>query len=69
MTDEVIEELWRVKDRIARDHGYDLDALVVHLRNREQTCGHRVVDRAKEIGDERIPVGDFALAHHRSDQR
>ena len=68
MTDEVIQELWRVKDGIARDHGYDLDALIVHLRSREQNCGHRIIDRAKEIGVEHIPAGEFALAHHGSNQ-
>jgi hypothetical protein len=32
MKDEIIEELWVVKDQIAEDYGYDVDALVAHLR-------------------------------------
>ena len=44
MPDEIIEELWRIKDSIARGHGYDIEALVAHLRSRERTEGRRVVD-------------------------
>lgn len=37
MTDEIIKELWGIKDDIARDHGYDLDQLVADLRSKERT--------------------------------
>jgi hypothetical protein len=33
MKDEIIEELWAVKDEIAEKHNYDVDALVAHLRS------------------------------------
>ena len=36
MTDEIINELWRIKDNIACDYGYDLDRLVADLRSKEQ---------------------------------
>ena len=32
MVDEIIEELWEIKDSIAREHGYDLATLVADLR-------------------------------------
>jgi hypothetical protein len=35
MPDEVLTELWRIKDDIARQYGNDVDALVAHLRQRE----------------------------------
>lgn len=35
MADEIIEELWRVKDEIAREHGYDIRRLGAHLRSLE----------------------------------
>ena len=44
MPDEIIEELWRVKDELAREHGYDVRALAAYLQNKEQTEGRRVVD-------------------------
>ena len=34
MTDEIIKELWRIKDDIAREHSDDLDRLVADLRVR-----------------------------------
>ena len=44
MSDEIINELWRVKDDIAREHGYDIEALAAHLRARERPEDHQVVD-------------------------
>ena len=34
MADEIIEEVWRVKDEIAREHGYDVDRLAAYCRRR-----------------------------------
>ena len=36
MPDEVMQELWQSKDRIAREHGYEMDALVAHLQGKER---------------------------------
>ena len=63
MSDEIIRELWRVKDDIAREHGYDVEALAAHLRAKERPEGQQVVDlgavrRASEQG-----------AHEGSDRR
>ena len=44
MADEIIRELWRVKDKIAQEHNYDLDALVAHLRSVNRSSGRTVVD-------------------------
>ena len=44
MSDELIEELWQIKDSIAREHGYDVDALVAHFRTQETMESRRVVD-------------------------
>ena len=35
MSDKIIEELWQIKDSIAREHRYDIEALVVHLQNQK----------------------------------
>jgi hypothetical protein len=35
MADETLRELWKAKDQVAREFGYDFDALVAHLRTQE----------------------------------
>ncbi len=46
MADEIIEEVWRIKDEIAREHGYDVERLAAHLRRREQERVQREEDGA-----------------------
>jgi len=61
MPDEVIKELWEIKDSIARQHGYDLEALVAHLRARKTPEGERVVDlRAMRRATEQRAPADAA---------
>ena len=36
MADEIIKELWRIKDDMAREHGYDIDRLAAYFRRRER---------------------------------
>lgn len=54
MPDEIIEELWEIKDNIAREYDYDVEALVAHLQTRKRTEGRRVVDLASmtKIGEQ-----------------
>lgn len=44
MSDAIIKELWQIKDSIAREHGYDLEALVAHLQAKKRPEGQRIVD-------------------------
>ena len=44
MPDEIIKELWKIKDDIARKHGYDIRALVAHLQSKKRAKGQQVVD-------------------------
>jgi hypothetical protein len=44
MADEIIRELWRIKDEIAREYDYDLEALVAHLRDKGRKSGRSAVD-------------------------
>lgn len=46
MADEIIKELWEIKDNIAREHEFDVEALVAHLQTRKRAEGRRVVDLA-----------------------
>ena len=44
MADEIIRELWQVKDNIASNHNYDLKKLVKYLRNKKRNGNHPIVD-------------------------
>ena len=53
MADEIIEELWSIKDGIAREHDYDVDALVAHFTALAPSPGQRVVDlRATRVAEQ-----------------
>ena len=44
MSDEIIEELWRIKDGIAREHGHDVERLAAGLGAGNRRPGRRVVN-------------------------
>lgn len=56
MTDEIIRELWTIKDTIANEYGCDVDALVDYLRAKGHDRRRLVVDlrSIKQTTDERI---------------
>ena len=37
MIDETLQELWSVKDNLAKEHAYDLDRLVDYLNEKYQS--------------------------------
>lgn len=44
MADSVIEELWRIKDAMAQEHGYDIARLAADLQTRQEEKRHRIVN-------------------------
>ena len=44
MPDEIIEELWEIKDSIAREHGNDVRKLVAHLHSKKDAESPRLTD-------------------------
>ena len=44
MADEIIKELWKVKDAIAQEYGCDVKSLAAHLRAKKHEDDKRVVD-------------------------
>lgn len=40
MIDKTLRTLWQTKDDIAKEHGYDLDALVAYLQTKAKTRGN-----------------------------
>lgn len=47
MKNEILEEIWQVKDALAAKHNYNVDAMFRDLRKREKTSGCRYVDLSK----------------------
>lgn len=48
MADEIIKELWEIKDAIAREHGNDVRSRIAELKLKQAQSGQKVVDlRAK----------------------
>ena len=47
MADEIIEELWRVKEEIAREHGNDVRAIAAYFQRKDREAGFRKVDPQK----------------------
>jgi hypothetical protein len=45
MADEIITELWKIKDDIADEYGCDVKALVAHLGQKIPAEDRQVVDR------------------------
>lgn len=48
MTDEIIQEAWRVKDQLAKEFHYDIDALAAELQRRQKESGREVVNLAED---------------------
>ena len=44
MADEIIKELWKIKDAIAKEYGCDVKSLVAHLRSKKHEGDKHVVD-------------------------
>ena len=50
MADEIIEELWAVKEAISKEVDYDIDKLVDRLHQRHPQGRHTAVDLSEPRG-------------------
>ena len=55
MSDEIIKELWQIKESIAREHGYDVGRFIDYIRSMPRPPGQRVVDLS---GSKSVAEGD-----------
>ncbi len=68
-TDEIVEEIHRIREEYAKSFNYDLDAIFADLRKKEAESGKEVVNlsrkpglttrwsgRAKDIGSDTIGI-------------
>ena len=51
MTDDIIREVWRAKDEIAKQFNYDMEALAAELRKRQKESGRKIVNLEKESAE------------------
>ena len=58
MSDEIIQELWEIKDGMAQEYGHDLDAFVAHLQSRQRTADQKIADlqAMKKAGEQTFSV-------------
>jgi len=56
MTDEIIREVWRAKDELAKQFNYDIEALAAELQKRQKESGRKVVNLEKESADHTAAV-------------
>jgi len=47
LKDEIIAEVWRLRDEYVNKHRHDLDAILADLRQRQRHPLSRLVDRRK----------------------
>jgi hypothetical protein len=47
MIDQTLNDLWETKDNIAKEHAYDLDALVLYLRSKSRSRDGDVLQGAQ----------------------
>lgn len=68
MVDDVLKELWEIKDNIAKEHGNDLDALTAWLKKRSITENRKVINlkAIKRIAEQGTALdGDSAALNPR----
>jgi hypothetical protein len=49
-TDEIVEEIHRIREEYAKSFGYDLDAIFADLRKKEAESGREVVNLSRQPG-------------------
>lgn len=48
MTDEVLAELWKIKDNIAKEHAYDIDRLAAYYQAKQNARAGTTVQEASK---------------------
>jgi DNA-binding protein H-NS len=49
-TDEIVEEIHRIREEYAKSFNYDLDAIFADLRKKEAESGREVVNLSRKPG-------------------
>lgn len=62
MKDEILTEVWRNRDEFAKQHNYDIEAMVATLREMERHPWSTMTDRSKKTRSKH-PAADGASQH------
>jgi hypothetical protein len=49
-SDEIVEEIHRIRDEYAKSFNYDLDAIFADLRKKESESGRQIVNLSRKPG-------------------
>ena len=52
MKNEILEEVWRNRDEFAKEHNYDIDAMVATLQEMEKQNPNQIIDRRSQHSKE-----------------
>jgi hypothetical protein len=55
-TDEVLQEIWRIKDQLSAARSHSVEKLFDGARKRQKVSGHRVVNLSKSKSSRRKAV-------------
>jgi len=58
MTDEVLKELWTTKDSIAKEHGYNIDALAEYFLQKQSARHGRFHREERDMNAEQSAPTD-----------
>jgi hypothetical protein len=63
MADEIITELWKVKDAIAKEYGCDVKAIVAHLRAKKRGEENSIINlrSMKQIPEQKNAANGEAM--------
>ncbi len=63
MKDEIIQELWQIKDELAREANYDVNVLCRQLREHQAISRVQVVDRSAGVAATHVPTDGRCNEH------
>ncbi len=68
MADKIIEELWKIRENFAREHGYDTGRMFAYLRSlEERTVEDYLRDLKAESPQPRLAAIDANLSESQKD--
>ncbi len=44
VSDEVLREVWRIKDELSESYGYDIEKLFADIQKKQRLSGRRIVN-------------------------